>query len=169
MNTTGTRISPPWISYYRKVNALFGDDPDIRIEYDDENNVITMYVSGQDKADAISQLLPERKTFGNVTIETKVIPANGASDRFSMMKYAFVGNPKLAFIWKTDDAFMTNPVTYVSFKPEVAQFFDDNLHDAHGNRSMLYEDIAKELLGEDGGVFFCTDKVSDELKTGAEA
>ena len=29
------KISPPWVSYYHKLKALFGEDPDIRIEYSD--------------------------------------------------------------------------------------------------------------------------------------
>lgn len=26
-------LSSPWVTYYREIVALFGDDPDIKIEY----------------------------------------------------------------------------------------------------------------------------------------
>ena len=51
---------------------------------------------------------------------------------------------------------MTNPITYVIFKKEVVQYYNDSLSDAHGMCSTLYQDIAKRILDADEGIFFCT-------------
>ena len=50
-----------------------------------------------------------------------------------------------------------NPIHYCVFKKEVAQYWGDNLGDPHGNVSTLYQEIAKDIFGESGGVIFCTD------------
>jgi len=53
---------------------------------------------------------------------------------------------------------MVNPINYVVFKPEVVQFWNDNLHDPHGLVSTLMEDVARAVIGEEDGVMFTTDK-----------
>lgn len=55
------KLSAPWVTLHRQIEALFGEDPDIKVEYvagDGEDPIIKLYVEGQDKADAIEQLLP---------------------------------------------------------------------------------------------------------------
>ena len=50
-------------------------------------------------------------------------------------------------------------MVYVVFKNCVVQFFNDNLNDAHGLISTLYQDIAADILDGPGtiGVYYCTD------------
>ena len=62
------KISSPWVLYYRELEVLFGEDPDIHIEYDEDENVITFYVEGTEEADSLTQLLPTEKVFGNVIV-----------------------------------------------------------------------------------------------------
>ena len=150
-------MSAPWVLYYRKIEALFGKDPEISVVFDDENNIIRLYVDNQEKAEAIDKLLPDEKTFGNVTISTVVIPANKvAESKASIFQTAFAGNPAFAYTQVVDGVF-SNPISYVVFKNEVVQYFADNMHDIHGYESTLYQDIAKEVFGEEGGICFCTD------------
>ena len=47
-------------------------------------------------------------------------------------------------------------MTYVVFVKEVVQYFNDDLGDANGVCSTLYQDIAKRLFTSTEGVFFCT-------------
>lgn len=56
------------------------------------------------------------------------------------------------------EGIFSNPITYIVFKNKVVQFWNDDLSDIYGNRSTLYQDIAKEIFGESSGIFFCTDK-----------
>lgn len=148
-------ISSPWVTYVHKLQCLFGDDPDIRVEYDDDACRVKLFVNGIDKAEALTRLLKPEVEFGNVKLYIEVIPANREKTFADLVKDAFLGNPHFVELIKIP--LQSNPIYYAIFKKEVAQFFNDNLADAHGNISTLYETMAKEILGEEDGVHFCTD------------
>lgn len=155
VDNSNVRLSAPWITYYRQVETLFKDDPAVKVSYDDEMKLIKLFVEGQDKADALTQLLPAQKAFGNVCVTISVIPANQPTKKVDLLKKAFDGNPIFAYASTIEDV-MTNPISYVVFEPVVAQYWNDNLHDPHGLVSTLYEDLAREIFGEEGGIFFST-------------
>jgi hypothetical protein len=160
------RMAPPWIQYVNELKALFGRDPEISIQYDNDEYAVTLLVKNQTKADALTLLLPEEKVFGNVSLKVKVVPANMKMTEDELMRAAFNGNPALHDIVKRQATMQTPPFTYVIFKKEVVQYFNDELGDAHGNRSTLYQDIAKDLFsGIEGanGVFFCTDNGAENV------
>jgi len=151
------KLSPPWIEYYRKLEAMFGPDPDIKIEFDEDEMHIKLYVESHEKATALDELLPVQKDFGNVSVFIEVIPANDEPKRIDYIKRALEGNPAFSYA-TTIEGIMSNPISYVVFKPEVIQFWNDNMGDPHGITSTLMADIAKEIIGEDEGVIFSTDK-----------
>ena len=150
-------LSPPWTTYYRKLVALFNGDEDVKIEYDNGDTTVSIYVEGEAKADAIERLLPKEVDFGNVTLTINVVPANTVDATLNDLKIAFAGNKNVTDIVTTGGGFGTFPMTYVVFKKEVIQFFNDDLTDLHGLCSTLNEDIAKEVFGDINGVCFCTD------------
>ena len=154
------QLSAPWVNFYRQIDAVFKDDPNVIVEYsagDGDDPVITMYVEGTDKAEAIAKLLPSERTFGAVTVSVKVVPSNAPDTRASLFRKAFEGNPALSYI-ATVEGVLSNPVTYVVFRNKVVQYYNDNLGDVNGNCSTLYQNIASELFGGDDGIFFCTDR-----------
>jgi hypothetical protein len=75
--------------------------------------------------------------------------------RAELIKKALKGNPVLSYDQAVEGV-MTNPLHYFVMRNEVAQFWNDNLHDINGRESYLYEDLAREIIGEDDGVMFCT-------------
>lgn len=150
------KMSPPWVVYYRKIEALFGEDPDIKVDFDEDNLIIKLYVTGQDKADALDQLLPAQKEFGNVVVNISIIPANKKSTKIDLFKKAFEGNPVYSYAAGVE-GIMTNPIYYVVFKNRVAQIWADNLGDINGNISILYEDIAREVFDDTQNICFNTD------------
>ena len=150
------QILSPWQSYHNKVKALFENDPDIEVVFDDAKPEIKLYVSDKDKADALTKLLPDKKEFGNLTMNITVVPANTALESKALLfQKAFQNNPAFSFVKKTEGAFA---FTYVVFKNKVVQYYEDNMGDIYGNRSTLYQELAKEIFGDQNGVFFCTDK-----------
>ena len=152
------KLSSPWVTYYRKLEALFGADPAIKVVFDEDDLNIKLYVDDADKADALSRLLPPVKDFGNVNVKVTVIPANGeVTPRINLVAAAFKDNPALSYIARVPDGIYNNPINYVVFKNKVVQFYNDQLDDVHGNVSTLYETIAEDVLGQDEGVYFCTD------------
>ena len=157
-NKKELKIAPPWIQYVNKLIALFGVDPEVKIEYDNDEPSVKLLVTHPRIADALTQLLPAEKEFGNVTLKIAVVPANLGSGRASLFKDAFEGSPALNDIQTVTGAF-SNPVTYMIFDKKVVQYYNDDLGDLYGNRSTLYEELAKEIFDDTEGVFFCTDVI----------
>lgn len=162
-------LSPPWVQFYHEVDALFKHDTDVNVIYDDSKApeyALKLYVDNIAKADALSLLLPDKKTFGGSALKIEVIPANtkdGFHSSFmsnpdniaGVLKEALSGNDAWHYIKEVVGVF-TNPIYYVVFKKEVVQYFTDDLGDINGVRSTLYQEIAKDIFGELNGVYFCT-------------
>lgn len=160
MENTFKMVSP-WVEYYRKVETLFKQDPAVTTMFDEDKKEILLYVNGAVKADALSQLLPTEVEFGNVIVKIKVIPANDNRQPIDLIRDAFSGNKALEDIFIAHVA--SNDFNFVIFRKEVVQYWNDNLGDAHGIRSTLYQELAKEVIGEYDGVFYCTDIGYDEV------
>ena len=149
-------LSAPWVLFYREIEALFKEDPAVRVEYDEANQTIRLYVEGEEKADALAQLLPTVRTFGNVVVKVAVIPANlKGPSKLLLFQKAFEGNPALAFIQGGSSGVFD--LNYVVFKSKVVQFKSDDIGDVNGLTSTLYQDIAKDLFEDVPGIFFCTE------------
>ena len=148
-------MSSPWVIFYRKIEAMFEKDPDVVVKYDEEENKVRLYVKESEKADALNKLLPKRVTFGNVSLLIEVIPANyEGKSKIQLLDIALSGNPALDYI-KTMDTQM-GVMNYVVFRNEVVQYFADNMGDAHGVCSTLYQEIAKDIFGNTDRIFYCT-------------
>lgn len=172
MTNIRLKLAPPWVTYVNEIIALFGDDPEIGVTYDNDMCEVKLYVENQDKASAIAALLPVNKEFGNVTLKITVIPANGneLKNDFGGITFgeifnaAFNGNPAFKFT-KDIVGIFSNMLTYVVFKNKVVTFFNDNLNDLWGNVNTLYQEIASDLFDDlPGGVFFCTEPAGDLVK-----
>lgn len=164
------RMAPPWISYVSKLRVLFGSDPEVKIEYNDDEKEVKIFVEGNaNKYVAMEKLIPIKKEFGNVTLYIAVIPANLGSEEdngVQLVADLFSGNPIFDQIVVAPHIF-NNPIAYASFKKEVVQYYDDNMADPNGNRSTLYQTLAEEVLRDPendrqllNGVYFCTQLIS---------
>ena len=151
-------LSAPWHVYYKELCVLFEQDKEVRIVYDTDEQIISIYVNNQAKADAMTELLPSVKDFGTIQLQINIIPANKVG--FKQSKPAtfatlFENNPIVNDIFTVD--LMTNTMTYIIFRKEVVQYYNDNLGDANGVCSTLYQDIASRIFEEKEGIYFCTD------------
>ena len=143
---TVTMISP-WINYYREVEALFEPDPYIDVFFDDENYILKLFVKGTEKALALQKLLPEERTFGNVTVKVMVIPANYLDEDTTVLELfelAFKDNPALIFTETAPRLFGT--MDFVVFDNKVVQYDNDDIGDYNMVKSTLYEDIARDVF-----------------------
>ena len=151
------KLSPPWFIYVNKLQALFKSDKDITFNFDEENYALKIYVADEEKAEALTKLLPMQKEFGNVVVNISIIPPNEVGGNLvDVFRKAFKNNPDVVDIFTAEGIF-SNPINYVIFKKEVVQFFNDDLGDAHGVRSTLSEELAREVFGTPDGIYFCTD------------
>ena len=150
-------LSAPWDLYEKKLRAMFGQDPDIEIEYDRDGMEIKLFVDDPDKAEAIEELLPAMVEFPGVSLKLTVVPGNGEAPAIALYNRAFSGNPAFHYAQRVQPEGTSNPADFVVFAKEVVQYYEDNPFSVGGMRSMLYQDLAKELFGEQGGVYFSTD------------
>ena len=117
-------------------------------------------------------LLPLEKTFGNVTLNISVVPANPAidpsiredtEDIVDLYQDALYDNPIVEDIIREDIPGLD--ITYIVFKKEVVQYFTDNLGELYGMHSTLYQDIAKDIFfNKTPNIFFCTSVEDDVWK-----
>jgi len=151
-------LSPPWIEYARELKLLFGEDPEVDVDYNEDENEVILLVESEEKADAIGQLLGTEKVFGNVTLKITVIPANQPAEptKAQLFAKAFEGNPIVKDIVTISDPMLPH-FSFVVFKNKVVQFWNDNLGDLNGLKSTLYQTIAEEVLGGDGELYYCTE------------
>ncbi len=163
------KLAPPWITYVSEVEQMFKHDHQVHVVYDNDAKSLKLYVDEEHKAEAISRLLPEKMNYGSVTLTITVIPAN-KSDRpieftsaGNLFECAFCVNPVCSFI-KVVHGIFSNNLTYVVFAKKVVQYFNDDLGDVYGQRSTLYESIARNIFTPQQGVYYCTDaEESDDI------
>lgn len=153
--TDQLKLSAPWLTHARKLWSLFRNDPDVRVEYDDEATLVRLYVENGAKADALARLLPTAKQFGNVTLGIEVVPANDDVTKIELFRRAFEGNPAVAEVASQPGPFGI-PDDRVSFKAEIVQFFNDDISSAQGLYTGTYEQIAKDVFESYEGVYFST-------------
>lgn len=154
-----TKMSPPWLSFFRKIEVLFKDDPEITLRYIDEDpKTVKLYVNNVEKADALSKILPTEKNISGISVRIMVIPANveARESGAELFKTAFAGNPAFEYVISIGEMY-SNPVNYCVFKKEVVQYWNDNLGDPHGIESTLYQDIARDVFDDRYGMIFCTE------------
>lgn len=167
MTDVRLKISPPWITYVNKLQAVFDEDPQIAFNtnFSAGDYSVVLSTNNSEKAAALRWLLPEEKEFGNVTLTIGIDCEKTINKAFGTAKElfetAFAKNPVLAYVVVPDTALWV-PFTYVVFKNCVVQFFNDNLNDPHGIISTLYQDIASEIFEDmpfpqHGGICYCTD------------
>lgn len=141
------KLSPPWLEFYREIELLFGQDPEIKVEYVEEPCAVKLYVDNSEKAKALNYILPTEKDFGGKVIHIIVVPPNiiEPPDKAKMFKTAFEGNPIFSRMVEVDGVFI-NPIHYLCFKKEVVQYWNDDLSNPHGITSTLYQHIAQNVF-----------------------
>lgn len=173
-------LSPPWSIYYKELKELFRQDPGVRMDYDENNYNLDIYVEDSAKAEAMMKLLPAVKSFGNIKMHINIIPANELVDApkeiissldikvkireksdeivkpMDLFKNLFNGNPIVEDISSGTFPGSSYSISYVVFKNKVVQYFNDDLSDANNVCSTLYQDIAKRIFGEEARISFCT-------------
>lgn len=159
------KISPPWVTYVNKLEALFDGDPLIafNVNYRSDKPSVVLATNDGDKAAALVKILPTEVYFGNITLSIAVDCPRMSNRAFvtkkELFEVAFKGNPAFAYaVCPAEEGYPWMTVTYVVFKNHVVQFFNDNLNDCHGIISTLYQDIAAEIFADTvAGVYYNTD------------
>lgn len=158
-------LEAPWNTYQKKVKALFDLDPDIAVgeiystDSDRADYAFDIEIMNHEKFLALDRVMPKVKVFGNVTLGIFLFDeenANAFEDAVDTYKTIFQGNPNVKDIKDVVDRAGVRH-GFVRFKPEVIQFFHDDISDYNGNWSGLAQDIAREIFEDEyRGIHFCT-------------
>jgi len=163
------KIEAPWYEFGKKLHALFERDPDIIVSdvYETEDEKIPygidVEVLDHDKFVALDRVLPKVKTFGNVTLGITLFDEENSSEAdigIELFTTIFKDNPIVKDIKDVED-FTDTRHGYVRFRPEVIQFFADDISSYNGYWSGLAQDIAKEIFEDARGIHFCTAPVDE--------
>lgn len=163
---TGTGMIAPWYIYQKQVKALFEHDPQIIVGevYQQENGkdyAFDIEVRSHDKYLALERVLSRFKLFGNVALTVNLFDEeNSAGDTvIDVCRVLFDGNPIVESVEDIVDLAGAHH-GFVVFRPEVIQFYSDDLRDINGNTTTLAQDIAREVFSDTEGVNFCTGKAA---------
>ena len=172
---SGLGVIAPWYEYQKQIKALFERDPQIIVgevyepQGGEVNYAFDIEVRSHEKFEALEKLLPATKEFGNVSLGIVLYDEEnliGVQDVVATYRALFRDNPIVQDIAVVPDQFGT-PQLYILFKPEVIQYFRDELTDYNGLFSGLAQDIAKDVFADDTGcVHFCTARVGSAVAAG---
>lgn len=165
MQEVRLKLSPPWVTYINELIALFDCDPQFAFNVDYNAPSVVIAGNNPDKNAALSLVLPTEKRFGNITLTIGIdgpISNRAFASNKELFEVLFDKNPAFAYcVAPVEEGYYFVDFTYVVFKNCVVQFFNDNLNDAHGLVSTLYQNIADEIFADSSrplhGVYFCTD------------
>ena len=151
-------LQSPWVTLAEEIKELFKNDPEVKYEYDGQYEV-KLFVDNEEKADALTKLIPPVRMIGNIVFKVTVVPADGEEEInvAELFEKAFEGNPVLSFVAGNDDPAAGPTATYAVFENKVVQFYNDDLSDYYRNKTTLYQSIAYDVFGEELGIYFCTD------------
>lgn len=158
MENDKMKLSPPWITYYHKVQALFEKDDSVTVDFDEDNCCLNIIVERDiEKGEAIQKLFPSKKVFGNNVMKINVITIQEPKQipTAQIFTNAFKNNPVVENIISASDI-LRDDQTYIMFQNKVVQFFDDNISDYNGVCSTLYQDIAEDVFRDFADVHYCT-------------
>ena len=164
-NENNPAIIAPWYEYQKQIKALFERDPQITVGdvYEPEGREVDfafdIQVHSHEKFVALEGLLPGIKEYGNVTLGIVMYDeenVRAADDLVRFYKTLFRDNPIVQDIRVVPDLFGT-PQVYILFKPEVIQYYRDELTDYNGLFSGLAQNIARDVFEDKtGSIHFCT-------------
>ena len=162
-DSTKLELLSPWMIHAKKVHALFGEDPDISMTYQDDGTSprVKIFVKNPIKATCIDKIIKHEIIFGNITLYVDVIPSNEAISVDQLFRMAFVGNPLFSEFVSESTPFGT--VNYTIFNPQIIQYLSDDTSDVYGLDSVLAEDLAREVLNDEFAVNYCTDVVDPTI------
>ena len=150
------KLSAPWDIFFKQIFELFRYDNDIAVTHtEDDPYRITILVNSADKYNALLQLMPTEKEFGNVTVSIDIVPSNKEKSDRELLETLFKGNQIFSKVVSSKLP-TGDEINFVMFLPWVAQYYADNLRDPYGNNNELYADIAREVFGSRNNLQYST-------------
>lgn len=139
-------LKTPWMRYANRVKRLFEDDPEVRVDFDNDAKVLTLLVTGDDKAMCLEALLPSELEFGSMTMAITVKPSNADLTEADMFRKAFANNP--LFVDVEEGYGPAHDVSYALFMPDAVQVEEDDISQYCGVTTTTAAELVKSVLGQ---------------------
>ena len=151
-------LSSPIVVYVKKLQTFFAEDPDICVEYDENDpDSVNITVGDPEKFYALSSVMESEVEFGNLHLSIYIWPADlSEDDKTEMFKKLFKDSSIVSSIDEIKSEGTSNKFTYISFRNQVVKYWADNLGNPHGNAFTLFETVANDIFENHDGVFFTT-------------
>ncbi|TCP68313.1 hypothetical protein [Baia soyae] len=163
--TNNVELSPPWVTYFNEIKYSVGADPDVTVGPllpIGDVYLIIVTVSENEKAKAIATLLNPTQTFGNVEVLVVVInegelitPLPCPLNAFliaSLVQTALTGNEFFQKVVVQPQLPNQPNAVYPVFKPEVIQFFNDDISNLcntfTGVAASVFQDVLRNEICE---------------------
>ncbi|WP_370872872.1 hypothetical protein [Croceifilum oryzae] len=158
--TNNVELSPPWVTYFNEIKYSVGADPGVTVGPlipVGDVYLIIVTVSGNEKAKAIATLLNPTITFGNVEAFVVVINTDGEQvfplpcplNAFlvaSIVQTALTGNEFFQKVVVQPQLPNQPNAVYPVFKPEVIQFFNDDISNLCNNFTGVAANVFQDVL-----------------------
>ena len=148
------KLSPPWYYVHAQVRAGLEGGPVkvLELEQRDGHWIVPVAVSGADAATvgaALATLVKHSQLNGTVLVEVRLpggtlaqaLPATqDATAGLALLKQALASNPHVAGLYAY------GPGLLIEMKPEILQFFADNISDRHGLAHVPAAQLFEQVL-----------------------
>lgn len=159
--STGIGLSPPWDTYYSKLKYSVGVTPGVNvgalIPINDSLYIVVVTVDSVPVGLALATLLKQEMQFDEVKVMvfvqdqqgTQISPIPGSLTAFEIAQLfleSLTGNAYFDNVVVRPFAPGEPNAVYPVFKPEVIQFFDDNLADLYSNFNGVAADVFRDVM-----------------------
>lgn len=159
-NENSAQLSPPWNTYFNEIKFSIGTDPEVTVGPlipAGDNYIILITVTGNEKARALATLLKPTVNFGNVNVSVFVSNREGqlvssfpcpldAFEIAHLVRVALKGNPYFAEVVAQPQLPGGKNVVYPVFKPEVIQFFNDDISNLCNTFVAVAASVFKDVM-----------------------
>lgn len=136
---------PPYAINYNRLVALFGGDPELTFDLDEDTRTATISSKNYHKLEALGKVL--RNPMEQLNI--KLVNEGFDNEYVRVLEDAFAGNPNLDNIRIAIEAMTQTEVPVVTFKDSTIQFQADNRFVPHGYETTLAEILVKQLFNRE--------------------
>lgn len=164
-------LYPPTTYQAKKIAAFFDGDKDVFTHFNFNKSLLTVYVKGIEKAEAVGFLLKRKFEFGGLTLDVKVVQVidGGPMEEVPTPTYTITTAALLKYIetmmkgnkFEGDALTYTDPLyqkTYYfyEFAPVVCSYGVDDISNPHGFQSALAVDVFKDIFDVESNILLST-------------
>lgn len=157
-------LSSPWVSYHNMVAAFFKGDSEIVVgDVNKAKDGVYKFViksDNKDKIAALNKILIKDITMGNVTLQIRPQSRRVSDGKVTLKDFevAFTGNKYYKNI-QTIAKGLFPEMSYIMMSAEPVQFYNDQLDDYYGNKTMVVRDIMDIICVKLDNVYFSTELI----------